>query len=97
MKDRGQLNEAIFCYQRAIAINPEFVISLANLANVYKDIGKVVEAIDLYQRAIGIKPDFVEVFYSILTFRHSAIIRTLFSLFVTGKIGMKISIVSAIS
>jgi tetratricopeptide (TPR) repeat protein len=61
LKDRTQLNEAIFCYQRAIALNPDFVIALANLANVYKDLGRVTEAIELYQRAIKIKPDFVEV------------------------------------
>lgn len=62
LKDKGQVNEGIYCYQRAITIQPDFFIALANLANVYKDLGRVVEAIDFYKRALVVKPDFVEAF-----------------------------------
>ncbi|KAJ3337691.1 hypothetical protein HDU93_000698 [Gonapodya sp. JEL0774] len=62
LKDRGQTAEGINCYQRAIALQPDFYIALANLANVFKDLGRVDEAIDLYRRALRCKPDFVEAF-----------------------------------
>ncbi|TPX35753.1 hypothetical protein SmJEL517_g01934 [Synchytrium microbalum] len=75
LKDRGQAStlqeynlglllfaQGIECYQRAIALHPDFYIALANLANVYKDQGRVDEAIELYRRALRVKPDFIEAF-----------------------------------
>lgn len=61
-KDRGLVDQGISCYQKAISLNPNFYIALANLANVFKDIGRVQEAIDLYRRALHQKPGFIEAF-----------------------------------
>ncbi len=62
LKERGRMMDGIACYQRAIAIQPDFFIALANLGNSFKDIGKHEEAIECYRRALIVKPYFVDAF-----------------------------------
>jgi predicted O-linked N-acetylglucosamine transferase (SPINDLY family) len=44
--------EAIACYQRALAIDPHYLLSMNNLANVLKDCGRLEEAFPLYDRVL---------------------------------------------
>ena len=55
---QNKLDEAIYYYQEAIKINPEFVDSYNNLGMVFKQQGKFKEAIYYCQEAIKINPEF---------------------------------------
>ncbi|WP_354635207.1 Stf0 family sulfotransferase [Planktothricoides raciborskii] len=54
----GKLEEAIACYRRAIAQNPNFAWSHHNLAEALIKQGQIDEAIASYRRAIEINPNF---------------------------------------
>jgi len=54
----GKLEEAIACYRRAIAQNPNFAWSHHNLAEALIKQGQIDEAIVSYRRAIEINPNF---------------------------------------
>lgn len=54
--EAGNPRSAIDYYQRAIAINPEYVSAMVNLGNLFRAQGKYVEAIALYRRAISFNP-----------------------------------------
>jgi len=56
--DRGELDEAIIRYEKALAINPHFAGACNNLGIVLKEKGLLAEAISCYQRAIEIQPAF---------------------------------------
>jgi len=57
---RGQLDEAIDHYHKAIEIKPDHVGAYVNLGRVSAGRGQVDEAIDYYRKALDIKPDFAE-------------------------------------
>ena len=55
-----QLNnneKAIEYYQKTLKLDPSFIHSLRNLADIYIELNKQDEAKDLIQRALKIKPD----------------------------------------
>lgn len=60
LKDLGRLPEAIRMYEKAVMLDPNFEIALANLANAFKDQGRTTEAIQHYKRAVDVNPNFVE-------------------------------------
>jgi protein O-GlcNAc transferase len=55
---RGQLNEAIACYRKALKVNPNSDVAYNNLGNVFKDKGQIDEAIDLYKKALQINQNY---------------------------------------
>src|SRR6202022_3640446 len=53
--------EAFAALQKAIAINPDSLKALAQLAHYYERHGRMAEAIACYDRVLAVKPDFPEV------------------------------------
>ena len=54
----GNWSDAIDCYQRALAIRPDFAEAAFNLGNVLKVTKRQDDAIPYYRKAIALKPDF---------------------------------------
>jgi tetratricopeptide (TPR) repeat protein len=57
---KGKVDEAIACYEEAIALNPKYAPAHLNLGALLLDKGKVDEAIAYFQEAIRLKKDFAE-------------------------------------
>ena len=57
LSKKGQLNEALDCFQTALQIRPDNPDVLYNLGNVYARLGRWDEAITNYQRALQLTPD----------------------------------------
>ena len=55
--DRGQVDEALAQFQRALEINPHFAIAYANLSNALIQKGKADEATVQSQKALEINPN----------------------------------------
>ena len=53
----GKLKEAVFCYRKAIKLNPDFADAHFNLGNLMRNIGKLKEAEISYLKAIEINPN----------------------------------------
>ncbi len=60
LSDSGKLEEAETAYQKAIKLNPEYVIAHYNLGNVFRNLGKLEEAEISTRKAIQINPNFAE-------------------------------------
>ena len=58
----GQLDEAVFAFQKAISIKPDYDEAYNNMGNTLKEQGKLEEAIEAYAKAISIKPDYAEAY-----------------------------------
>lgn len=58
--ERDKLQHAISAYKRAIAINPQSLLALGNLASLYAEIGKSENAVQLIMRALRINPNHSE-------------------------------------
>ena len=54
--DKGQLDEAIACYTKAIELDPKHAKAHNNLGNALQDKGQVDEAIACYKKAIELDP-----------------------------------------
>ena len=61
-KDKGQFDEAIAAYERAIAVAPGYAEAYNNLGNALRDKGRWKEAVAAFQRAIALKPGFSEAY-----------------------------------
>lgn len=57
---QGKFAEAILFYQRALALEPNYVTAYYNLGNAFKRVGKISEAIEVYQRALALNPHSAE-------------------------------------
>ena len=57
---RGQVDEAIAHYQKALEIKPDYAEAHNNLGAALAGRGQVDEAIAHYQKALEIKPDYAE-------------------------------------
>ena len=53
----GQLDKAIFAFQRAIALEPNNADVHSNIGSALKDKGRLDEAIASYERALSLNPD----------------------------------------
>ena len=58
----GQLDLAIFAFQRALVIKPNNPEAYCNMGIVFADQGKLEEAIEAYNKALALKPDYAEAY-----------------------------------
>ena len=56
----GQLNDAIKCYEDAIAIAPDYAKAHYNLGGVLHEMDNLDDAIQSYQKSLIIDPDYAE-------------------------------------
>ena len=57
LRDLGQLDEALFNFGKAIAINPDYAEAHSNMGVVLKELGQLDEAVISYNKAIAINSD----------------------------------------
>ena len=57
---QGKLGDAVECYQRTLAIKPNYAEAHYNLGNALKDQGKLDDAVVSFERALALKPDYAE-------------------------------------
>ena len=65
LAERGQIDEAIAHYRKALEIKPDFAEAHNNLASALTRRGRVDEAIAQYRKALEIKPDYAEAHYNL--------------------------------
>ena len=54
----GQLDAAVKCYEKALAINPDYAEAHNNLGNALRRLGKLDASVKSYKKAIAIKSDY---------------------------------------
>lgn len=64
LKSRGQLDQSLESYNKALAIWPDYPDAYNNIGNTLQSQGKLEEAIEAYNKAIAIKPDFARAYYN---------------------------------
>ena len=57
-----QLDDAIKCFEKALAIKPNYYGVYANLGLTLKALGQLDAALKSYEKAIAIKSDFAEAY-----------------------------------
>ncbi|MFN4258996.1 MAG: tetratricopeptide repeat-containing sulfotransferase family protein [Gemmataceae bacterium] len=57
-----RLQEAVACFRRALALQPELAEAMSNLGNALNNMGAAVEAEQHCRRALELRPDFPEAF-----------------------------------
>ncbi|MEN6630374.1 MAG: tetratricopeptide repeat protein, partial [Sulfuricella sp.] len=60
--EQGKLDEAVACYRKALALNPDFAGSHYNLGITLKIQGRLDEAITCCRKALALKPGFPEAY-----------------------------------
>ena len=65
MKEQGKSDQARECYQKAIAVNPNFAEAHGNLGSLLYDQDKFDEAKTTLNKAISIKPAYAEAHYNL--------------------------------
>ena len=65
--NKGNYDEAIACYKKAIKLNPDFVMAYGNLGIAYYSKGNYDKAIACYEKAIELNPDFADAYYNMGT------------------------------
>lgn len=64
LSEKGNFVEAIYYFNRAIMIAPDYVYAYNNRANAYAKLGQYQRAIEDYNRAIFLYPDYAESYYA---------------------------------
>jgi len=65
--NRGQFDEAIAAFQKALKIKPDYAETRNNLGAALQARGRIDEALAQYRQALKIKPDYARVYYNIGT------------------------------
>ena len=60
----GQLDQAIFAFNKVIAIKPDYAEAFNNMGLALQKQGKLQEAIEAYNKALAIKPDYAAAHYN---------------------------------
>ncbi len=65
LHDRGQADEGIALFWKAIEIKPDYFEPRYNLGKALAQLGRLDEAISHYQKALEIRPDYAETHYNL--------------------------------
>jgi len=65
LRNRGQIEEAIEAFRRAVAINPCYMKALIKLGLALKEIGQTDEAIDVFRQATRIEGNYADLHYQL--------------------------------
>ena len=65
LKHRGNLEEAVDCFDRATAINPNYSKALIQLGLSMQSLGRSDEALDVLDKALTANPESVELHYQL--------------------------------
>jgi len=64
-RNRGQIEDAIKCFQEAVVINPVYIKALVKLGLALNEMGRSEEAITALKQAVEIRPDYVDLHYQL--------------------------------
>jgi superkiller protein 3 len=62
LKAKGQLEEAIEAYRKAIQLDPNYANAYSNLGSALYDKGQLEEAIEAYRKAIQLDPNYADAY-----------------------------------
>jgi tetratricopeptide (TPR) repeat protein len=65
LDEKGQLNEAIACFQQALRLNPNHAKAHNNLGNAYYRKGLLDEAVREYRNALSLDPNYRDALYNL--------------------------------
>ncbi len=65
LQNRGQLNEAISCYQKAVELNPNDFEAYNNLGLAMQCKGEINKAINFYKKALSLNPNLDKTYYNL--------------------------------
>lgn len=65
LKESGQLDEAVDCCMKALAIKPDYAEAYGDLGLIYKEQGKLDKAIASYRQALILDPDYAKVYVNL--------------------------------
>ena len=65
LEDKGEKEDAIFMYQKAISVNPKFYKAYYNLANHYAQNGQFNMAVQNYKKAASLNKENPYIFYNL--------------------------------
>ncbi len=65
LQGKGELDRAILCFWRAVALRPDYAEAYNNLGSAFFSLGRHEEALENYQRSIEIKPGYAEAYYNL--------------------------------
>ncbi|CAM9727055.1 unnamed protein product [Sphacelaria rigidula] len=65
LQELGELDEAATCYEKAIALAPDYVLAHYNLAYVRQDQGRLMEAAQHFRVAADLDPSDVDIHISL--------------------------------
>lgn len=68
--DESGMEAAAAAYRKALAIDPDLVPAIVNLANIHYARDEMIEAQALYERAIGLDPDCFEAYFNLGNIHH---------------------------
>jgi len=57
-QNRGQLSEAIACYQEAVERNPDYAEALNNMGIAFKNQNRLAAAVACYRKALKVNPEY---------------------------------------
>lgn len=63
-KAQGNLEQAVFSYQKALLLKPDFSEALVSMGSVYIELGRLEEAISCFQKALKFKQNFADAYYN---------------------------------
>ena len=58
LQSRGQLSEAIACYQEAVEQNPDYAEAFNNMGIAYKNQNRLASAVACYRKALKVNPEY---------------------------------------
>ena len=61
--EKGKFREAIYHYNKAILIAPDYVYAYINRGNAYAKLGQYERAMEDFNMVVNLKPDFAEGYY----------------------------------
>ena len=64
LQELSQLDEAVKCYEQALAIKLDYAEAHNNLGNALRDLGKLNDAVASYHKALALKPDYIEAYFN---------------------------------
>jgi hypothetical protein len=65
LRDQGRPEEAVACYERALALAPNHTETCNNLGIALVDLGRLEEAITYYERTLALQPDRADTHYNL--------------------------------
>ena len=64
LAEEGKINEAIYHYNKAIHIKPDYAFAYNNRGVAYGELGQSQQAIEDFNKAISIRPTYVDAYYN---------------------------------